>query len=156
RRARSPLSASKRQILSPTCISVRPRRGLPLRDRHRLPVEPRRVVLPRDEGVPEEVLVVTVGVIVRSSVGAAALLPCEAGDDHARGELEQVVELECLREIGVEHVALVLDDDALVPLPELVDDRTLLEHLLLAAEDAEVLVHRRRELVADLPRALAL
>ena len=32
----------------------------------------------------------------------------------------------------------------------------LLLHLLLAAEDAEVHVHRLRELVADLPRPLAL
>src|SRR5205085_9837167 len=35
------------------------------------------------------------------------------------------------------------------------DDLALLLHLLLAPEDAEVLVHRLGELVADLPRALA-
>ena len=58
------------------------------------------------------------------------------------GELEQEAELERLRQVAVEDVALVLDDDALVALAEPVDDLALLLHLVLAAEDAEVLVHR--------------
>src|SRR5207247_6712148 len=36
------------------------------------------------------------------------------------------------------------------------DDLTLLSHLLLAAKDAEVLVHRSGQLVADRPRPLSL
>src|SRR6185312_6009718 len=38
---------------------------------------------------------------------------------------------------------------------QLLQDLALLQHLVLAAEDAEVLEHRLAELVADLPRALA-
>ena len=70
-------------------------------------------------------------------------------------ELEQEAELERLREVAVEDVALVLDDDPLVALAQAADDLALLAHLLLAAEDAEVLVHRRGHLVADAVRALA-
>ena len=43
----------------------------------------------------------------------------------------------------------------LVALAEVADDAALLLHLPLAAEDAEVLVHRLGELVADLPGTLA-
>ena len=43
----------------------------------------------------------------------------------------------------------------LVPAPQPFDDLALLLHLVLAAEDAEVLVHRLGELVADRPRPLA-
>ena len=56
-----------------------------------------------------------------------------------------------LREIAVEDVPFVLDGHALVALPQALDDLPLLAHLLLAAEDAEVLVHRRGELVPDRP-----
>ena len=104
----------------------------------------------------EEVLVVAVGEVVRARVRAAALLAGEPADDHARGELEHEAELERLGQVAVEDLALVLDDDALVALAQALDDRPLLLHQLLAAEDAEVLVHRRRELVADPPGTLAL
>ncbi len=113
-------------------------------------------VLPGDDRVAQEVLVVAVGEVVGPRVRAAALLAREPGDDHAVGELEQEAELERLGEVVVEHLALVVDDDALVALAQAGDDLPLLLHLLLAAEDAEVLVHRRGELVADRPRALAL
>jgi len=39
-------------------------------------------------------------------------------------------------------VALVLDDDVRIALAQAVDDLDLLEHLVLAAEDGEVLAHR--------------
>ena len=103
----------------------------------------------------EVVLVVTLGIVVRPRVRAAALLPREAGDDHAVRKLEQEPELERLGQVVIEHVALVFDDYVLVALPEAGDDLRLLLHLLLAAEDAEVLVHRLGELVADPPRPLA-
>src|SRR5580765_6989452 len=88
-------------------------------------------------------------------MSAATLLPRESGDDHALRELEEVAELESLRQVAVEDLALVLDVDACVTLAQAGDDLALPLHLFLAPEDAEVLVHRRRELVADLPRALA-
>ena len=43
-----------------------------------------------------------------------------------------------------------------IALGEAVEDLDLARHLLLAAEDAEVLEHRVAEVVADLPRPLAL
>src|SRR5205814_5264564 len=52
--------------------------------------------------------------------------------------------------------ALVVDDDALEALTKAGDYLALLPHLVFPAEDAEVLVHRLGELVADRPRALAL
>ena len=88
-------------------------------------------------------------------VSAAALLALDSADDHAGSEIEQEAELERLREVVVEHLPLVLDDDALVALAERLDELALAAHLVLSAEDAEVLVHRRRELVADRPRPLA-
>ena len=73
-----------------------------------------------------------------------------------RGEVEQVAELDRLRQVAVEHLALVLDHDApLVALAQLADHLDLLLHLLGVPEDAEVLEHRLAELVADLPRPLA-
>src|SRR6185312_16627333 len=98
---------------------------------------------------------VAIRIVVRARVRAAALLSREAGDDHAFGELEQEAELERLRQVAVEDLPLVLDVDAAVALAQAGDDLALLLHLSLAAEDAEVLVHRRCELVANLPRALA-
>ena len=86
---------------------------------------------------------------------AAALLPREPGLDHARRELEEEAELQGLGEIVVEDVALVVHDDPLVALGEGGDDLALALHLRLAAEDAEVLVHRRRHLVPDRVGALA-
>ena len=53
---------------------------------------------------------------------AAALLAREARDEHAGGELEQEPELERLRQVVVEDLALVVDDDALVALTEVADD----------------------------------
>ena len=76
--------------------------------------------------------------------------------DHALGELEQEAELERLRQVAVEDVALVFDHDPLEALAQAGDDLPLLLHLLLAPEDAEVVVHRLAELVADLPWPLAL
>src|SRR5262245_53455480 len=135
--------------------SVRALRGLPVRDPDGCPVELRPAVDPADLRVPEEVLVVAVGVVVGARVGAAALLPLDPAEQHARGELEAAFELERLGQLAVEDVALVLDDDALVALEEPVDDRDLLLHLLLATEDAEVLEHRRAQVLADLPGPLA-
>ena len=67
----------------------------------------------------------------------------------------RIAELQRLRQVVVEDVALVLDDDVLVALAQAGDDLALPAHLLLAAEDAEVLVHRRRHLVANGVRPLA-
>src|SRR6266545_5910391 len=105
--------------------------------------------------MPHVVVIVAVRVVVRPRVGTAALLAGEPGDDHAVGELEQEAELERLRQVAVEHVALVLDDDTLEAIAKARDDLLLAEHLLLAPEDPEVLVHRLAELVADLPGPLA-
>jgi hypothetical protein len=105
--------------------------------------------------VLQVILVVPVGVVVRPGVRASALFARQAGDDHAFGQLEQEAELERLRQVGVEDLTLVVDDDALVALAELPHDVALGKHQLLAPEDAEVLVHRLGELVADLPWALA-
>src|SRR2546421_549307 len=73
-------------------------------------------VVARDERVAEEVLVVPVGIVVGPRVRAAALAAGQACDDHALGEVEQETELERLRQVAVEDVALVVDDDALVAL----------------------------------------
>src|SRR5215211_1868304 len=158
-RRRSPVSPSYRQILSATSISVSvlPLHGLPFRNRNRLPLQPRRPVRVKvDERVLHVVLVVALRVVVGTRVGAAALLAGEAGDDHAAREVEQEAELERLRQVAVEQVALVVQDDALVALTQLLDELALPDHLLLAPEHAEVLVHRLRQLVADRPRPLAL
>src|SRR5438445_591084 len=135
--------------------SVGPLHRLPLRRGDGPPVLLGPAVLPADERVPHVVLVVAVRIVVRACMCAAALLPCEAADDHALRELEQEAELQRLREVVVEERALVLDDDALVPVAQALDDLALPQHLILAPEDPEVLVHRQGELVADAPRALA-
>ena len=44
--------------------------------------------------------------------------------------------------------------EPLVPLPQALDDLGLLSHLVVEPKHAEVLVHRRGELVADRPRPL--
>ena len=111
---------------------------------------------PARDRVLDEVLVVSVGIVVRARVGAAALLAGDSGLEHACGDVEQVAELDRLRQVAVEDLALVLDDDLRVALAQALDDPDLLLHLILAAEDAEVLEHRLAELVADLPRALPL
>src|SRR5438128_1936353 len=129
---------------------------LPSRDRDRLPVELRTTVGPPHDGVLEEVLVVTAGVVVRARVRAPAFFARNPRLDHARGEIEQVAELERLRQVAVENLSLVLDDYARVALTQRVHDLPLLLHLLFAAEDAEVPVHRLGELVADRPRPLSL
>src|SRR6476659_10280081 len=157
-RARSPDTESKRQIFRAIFMraSVLSLLRLPLRHGDRLPVELRRIVFPRHDGMSQEVLVVAVREVVWPRVRAAALLAREPGDDHALRELEEVAELERLREVGVEDVTLVLDHDVLVALAQPLHDLALLQHLLLAPEDAEVLVHRLGELVADAPGPLAL
>src|SRR5215211_7443463 len=113
--SRSPVRLSKRQILSATsiappswpfaegAISVRTLTRLPLRHRHRRPVESRPVVLPRHDRMPQVVLVVAVRVVVRPRVRAAALLARQARDDHAVRQLEQEAELERLGEVVVEQ-----------------------------------------------------
>src|SRR5262249_24679274 len=156
--ARSPVDESYRQILTATSIrrSVLPQLRLPLRHRDRLPAEPGRAVgVERDERVPEVVLVVAVGIVVRPGVSASALLARDTADGHAVRELEQEAELDRLRQVAVEHVALVVDHDVLVALAEVGHDLALLLHLRLAPEDAEVLVHRLGESVANDPRTLA-
>jgi hypothetical protein len=105
--------------------------------------------------VPHVVLVVAVREVVRARVCPTALLPREPGDDHAVGELEQEAELQRLRQVVVEERSLVVDDHALVALAHACDELALLLHLRLAPEDAEVLVHRLRQLVSDRPRTLA-
>ena len=88
-------------------------------------------------------------------MGTARLLPREAGLEHHRGEVEQVAQLDRLRQVAVEHGALVLDHDpAIVAGLQLADHLDLLLHPLGIPEDAEVLEHRLAELVADLPRPL--
>src|SRR5512145_2151309 len=94
RSARSPLTASNLQIFSATCMrSVPALLGLPLGDRDRLPVELRSTILPRDERVPQVVLVVALREVVRPGMRAAALLAREPGHDHALRELEHEAEL---------------------------------------------------------------
>src|SRR5581483_7525143 len=51
--------------------------------------------------------------------------------------------------------ALVLDHDVAIALAEALDDLDLVRHLLLTAEDGEVLEHRRPELLPELPGTLA-
>src|SRR6185295_19558661 len=96
--------------------------GLPLRDRDGLPVEFWTAILPSDERVPHVVLVVTVGIVVRACVSSTALLARETRDHHGRGQLEQEAELERLREVAVEDVALVLDEDPVIALAKPPDD----------------------------------
>ena len=88
-------------------------------------------------------------------MSAAALLARESGLHHDPRKVEHRAELERLREIRVEDVALVLDDDVLVALAEPLDDVELALHALRIAKDPEVLEHRGAELVADLPRPLS-
>ena len=54
----------------------------------------------------EEILVVARRVVVRTGVRATALLARDAGHDHAERGVEHVPELDRLREIAVEDVAL--------------------------------------------------
>src|SRR6478672_1187121 len=130
---------------------VLPLLRLPLRDGDVAPLQlGAAVVVERDDRVLHVVLIIAVGVVVRTGVCAAALLAREARNDHALGELEQESKLERLRQVVVEDLPLVLDDDALEALAQPRDDLPLPLHLVLSAEDAEVLVHRLRELVADL------
>src|SRR5512133_138081 len=137
-------------------MSVRPLLRLPLRHRDGLPAQLRPpIIVESDQRVLEEASVVAVRIVVRPSVRTATLLARDARDDHAVGEVEQELELERLRQIVVEELTLVVDDDALVTLAEAGDDLALSQHLVLAPEDAEVLVHRLRKLVADPPRTLA-
>src|SRR5262249_31353060 len=138
------------------CASIGPFLGPPFGHRHRSPVEHEALVGDAYERVPEKILVVAFREIVRPRMRAPALLAGEARDDHGVGELEQEAELESLGEVGVEHLPSVVDDDPLVALPQACDDLALELHLLLAPEDAEVLVHRGSERVADLPGPLAL
>src|SRR5262249_13998978 len=139
----------------PEIASVRPLFWLPLGDRHRFPAQLGHTVDELDDRVPQVVLVVALGEIVWPRMGAATLLPRHAGDDHALGEIEQEAELERLGQAVVEDVTLVVDDNSLVPLAHPADDGPLLVHLVLPPEDAEVLVHRLGELVADRPRPLS-
>src|SRR6266566_7361650 len=150
-RQRAVCSRARRRRTGPRGSLVGPFLGLPLGHGHGLPVDSRPAVDPADERVLQIPLVVAVGIVVRPRVRAPALLALDAARNHARGEVEQEAELERLREVVVEDVALVLDDDALVAFPEPFDDLPLLSHLLLAAEDTEVLVHRSGQLVADRP-----
>src|SRR5262249_20087344 len=149
-----PAEAGGRRAAGPSVLALL---GLPLRDRDVAPLQVgAAVVVERDEGVLHVVLIIAIGVVVRSRMRPAALPARKPGHDHALGELEQEAELERLRQVAVEDVPLVLDDDALVALAQPGDQLALLLHLVLAPEDAEVLVHRLRKLVADLPRTLAL
>src|SRR5206468_11615620 len=75
--------------------------------------------------------------------------------DHAQRRVEHVAELDRLREVAVEDVALVLDVDVVVPLSQLEQDLALAHHLVLLAEDGEVVEHGRSELLPNLPRTLA-
>ena len=70
-------------------------------------------------------VVVALRIVVRARVRAAALLAREPRHDHALGELEQEAELERLREIAVEDLALVLDVDVAVALAQAGDDLAL-------------------------------
>src|SRR5690348_9966868 len=83
---------------------------LPLGHAHRLPRELRNAVDEADDRVLHEVLVVAHGVIVGARMRAAALLALDAGDDHALGEVEKEAELDRLRQVAVEDLALVLDE----------------------------------------------
>src|SRR4029078_10403764 len=103
-----------------------------------------------------EVLVVALGKVRRPRGSTARLLARDTCLKHARTEVEEIAELDRLGEVAVEDGALVLDHHApVVPPAELVDDPDLRLHLVRVAEDAEVLEHRLAELVADLPRPLA-
>src|SRR5690242_2260031 len=155
-RARSPVAESYRQIFSATCISsVFPLLRLPLREPHLGCRQLDAAVLPASDRMVEEVLVVAARVVVRPGVGAAALLADDTGADHAERGVEHVPELDRLREVAVEDLALVLHVDVRVALPEPLEDFDLLRHPVLRAEDGEVLEHRVAELLAQLPGPLA-
>src|SRR5207247_10802273 len=109
-------------------LSVLPFLGLPLRHRHRLPVQYRMISDPADDRVLHEVLVVALRIIVRTRVGAPALLALEARADHGGRAPPHVAELARLRQVVVEDLALVLDDDVLVALAQAADDPLLLLH----------------------------
>src|SRR5437868_2988717 len=136
RNARSPLDESKRQIFSATFIGgpllVLPLLRLPFRHPHRFPLQLWRAVHEADDRVLEVVLVVAHRIVVGPRVGAAALLALDARDDHALGEVEEEAELDRLREVAVEDLALVLDQHVLVALAETGHDLALLLHLALA------------------------
>src|SRR3954451_3527158 len=153
---RSPEAESYRQTFNAIFMSVRPLLREVLREPDVLVREHRPVGRPAGARMLHEVLVVARREVLRARVGAPALLARLARLEHARGEVEAVAELDRLREVGVEELALVLDDDALgVALAEALDDLDLVLHLVAVAEDAEVLEHRGAEVVADLERPLA-
>src|SRR6266550_4510445 len=74
----------------------------------------------------QELLVVAHGIVVRACVGAATLLALDPGDHHALGEVEEEAELDRLRQVAVEDLALVLEEHALVALAEAGHDLALL------------------------------
>src|SRR5439155_12468814 len=107
------------------CASVLSLRRFPLGHRDRLPIQLRAPVHPANEGVLEEIDVVSLRTVVRPGVCTATFLARETRDHHAIGQLEQEAELERLREVAVEDLPLVLDVNIAVPLAQAGDDLTL-------------------------------
>src|SRR5581483_7246491 len=99
-------------------ISVLPLLRFPFRETHVGFRQFDAAVLPAGDRVVHEILVVARREVVRARMGAAALLARETCGDHAERGVEHVPELDRLCEVAVEDVALVLDDDVLVPLAE--------------------------------------
>src|SRR3954452_11516843 len=102
--------------------SVLPLLGLVLRDANRARRELDAIAAPSRDRVLHEVRVVAGRIVVRARVRAAALLAPDAGLDHAKRGVEHVSELDRLREVAVEVLALVLYVDVLVALTEVGED----------------------------------
>src|SRR5581483_232833 len=155
RRRRTLPRAARAAGVTRASASVLPLLGLPLRHAHRRRRQIDAVVAPAGDRVHHELLVVALRIVVRARVRAARLLAPDPRLDHAERRVEHVSELDRLRQVAVEDLPLVFDVDVLVALAQLEQDRALAQHLVLAAEDGEVLEHRAAELLADLPRPFA-
>src|SRR5439155_20452687 len=117
-RGHTPPSAARRRArgcsggcgAEPPSVSVDPRLGLELGDRHRLVVEARRLAVLAHErqAVAQPSLVVALGVVL-ARVRASSLPASKGGCHRCLRTLQQVAELERLAEIGVIAATLVLD-----------------------------------------------
>src|SRR3954449_2498185 len=129
---------------------VLPLFGLPLRDRHRRVADLRRVVPVAVEiDVLEPLVVVALG-IVGAELRAARLLALDGGDDDRLGAVEHVPELDRAEHVLVEDRPAVVDVGGLLLLLQAEHDPQRLAQPGLVAEDGDVTVHRRAQLVLDL------
>src|SRR3954451_9828926 len=114
-----------RSSVCKACLSVRPRLGFELRDGHRLEADVGAALGAVRKRVLEPVSVVALRKIF-TEVAAAALLASERAGDGGLGAVEQVADLACLEQLGVEDTAGVAHRDVRIAAAQLAE---LVRHL---------------------------